>query len=99
MTHGSRGKEALEDVMTGEGPMLAKHGAAEKDGIVQVPLIWACRSWPLESCVRLPTPVSFLHVFVKLGPLLNKMEFSSRSFLGYLGDVVVCLSHLIVCAN
>jgi hypothetical protein len=33
MTHGSRGKVALEDDMTGEGPTLVKHRAAEKDGM------------------------------------------------------------------
>jgi hypothetical protein len=41
MTHGSRGKVALENDITGEGPTLAKHRAAEKDGIVQAPLIRA----------------------------------------------------------
>jgi len=39
MTHGSRGKAVLEDDMMGEGPTLAKHRAAEKDGIVQASLI------------------------------------------------------------
>jgi hypothetical protein len=52
MTHGSGGKAVLEDDMTGEGPTLAKHRAAEKDGIVQAPLIRARRSRPSESCVR-----------------------------------------------
>jgi hypothetical protein len=33
MTHGNRGKVAPEDDITGEGPTLVKHRAAEKDGI------------------------------------------------------------------
>jgi hypothetical protein len=41
MTHGSRRKVVLEDDMMGEGPTQAKHRAAEKDGIVQAPLIRA----------------------------------------------------------
>jgi hypothetical protein len=56
MTHGSRRKVVLEDDMTGEGPTQAKHRAAEKDGIVQAPLIRALRSRPSESCVPIPDP-------------------------------------------
>jgi len=33
MTRDSGGEAVLEDVMTGEGPTLAKHGVAENDGI------------------------------------------------------------------
>jgi hypothetical protein len=39
--------------------MLAKHGAAEKGGVVQVPLIQARRSRSSESCIldsRPPPP-------------------------------------------
>jgi hypothetical protein len=50
MTHGNRGKVALEDDITGEGPTLVKPRAAEKDGIVRAPLIRALRSRPLGSC-------------------------------------------------
>jgi hypothetical protein len=50
MTHGTRGKVVLEDDMTGEGPTLAKHRAAEKDGIARAPLIWALRSRSSKSC-------------------------------------------------
>jgi hypothetical protein len=35
------GEVVLEDDMMGEGPTLAKHREAEKDRIVQAPLIWA----------------------------------------------------------
>jgi hypothetical protein len=41
VTHGSRGKVGLEDDKMGEGPMLAKHRATGKDGVVQAPLIRA----------------------------------------------------------
>jgi hypothetical protein len=33
VTHGSRRKVVLEDDKMGEGPTLAKHRAAEKDGV------------------------------------------------------------------
>jgi hypothetical protein len=46
------GKAVLEDDMMGEGPTLAKHRAAEKEGIVQATLIRARRSQPLKSCIR-----------------------------------------------
>jgi hypothetical protein len=41
VTHGSRRKVVLEDDKTGEGTTLDKHRAAEKDGVVQAPLIRA----------------------------------------------------------
>jgi hypothetical protein len=41
MTHDNKGKVALENDITGEGTTLAKQEAAEKDGIVQAPLIRA----------------------------------------------------------
>jgi hypothetical protein len=50
MTHGNRGEAAQEDDITGEGPTLVKHRAAEKDGIARAPLIRALRSRPLGSC-------------------------------------------------
>jgi hypothetical protein len=50
MTHGSRGKEVLEDDMMGERPMMTKNRAAENDGIARAPLIQALRSRSSESC-------------------------------------------------
>jgi hypothetical protein len=47
-----RGKGVMEDDMIGKGPTLDKYKAAEKDEVVQVPLIRACRSRPSESCVH-----------------------------------------------
>jgi hypothetical protein len=41
MTHGSRGKVALENDIMREGSTLAKHRAAEKEGIFQASLIRA----------------------------------------------------------
>jgi hypothetical protein len=39
-----QGKGGPEDDKAGEWPTLAKHGAAEKGGVVQATLIWARRS-------------------------------------------------------
>jgi hypothetical protein len=39
MTHGNRGRVALEDGIMGKGPTLVKHRAVEEDGITRVPLI------------------------------------------------------------
>jgi hypothetical protein len=50
MTHGNRGKVAPKDDITGEGPTLVKHRAAEEDGIMRAPLIRALRSRLLGSC-------------------------------------------------
>jgi hypothetical protein len=36
----------------GEGPTLAKHRAAKKDGVAGAPLIRALRYWPSESCIH-----------------------------------------------
>jgi hypothetical protein len=50
MTHGNRGEAAQEDDITGKGPTLVKHRAAEKGEIARAPLIRALRSRPLGSC-------------------------------------------------
>jgi hypothetical protein len=46
-----QGKGGREDDMTGGGPTLVKHRAAEKGGAARASLIWAPRSWPSESCI------------------------------------------------
>jgi hypothetical protein len=46
-----QGTGGKEDDKAGEWPTLAKHGAAEKGGVVQAPLIWARRSRPSERCI------------------------------------------------
>jgi hypothetical protein len=46
-----QGKGGREDEMTGGGPTLVRHWAAEKGGAAWAPLIWVPRSWPSESCI------------------------------------------------
>jgi hypothetical protein len=51
-----QGKGGREDEMTGGGPTLVKHRAAEKGGAARASLIWAPRSWPSGSCIWIPDP-------------------------------------------
>jgi hypothetical protein len=45
-----QGKGGRKNEMTGGGPTLVKHRAAERSGTTRAPLIWALRSWPSGSC-------------------------------------------------
>jgi hypothetical protein len=74
MTHGSRGKVAPEDDITGEGPTLVKHRAAEEDGITRASLIRALGSRPLGSCASDSGPPPPWLKGRKAGGVRNSLE-------------------------
>jgi hypothetical protein len=51
-----QGKGGQKDDKAGGGPMRVKDRAAEKVGAMSEPLIWAPRSWPLETAPTIPDP-------------------------------------------
>jgi hypothetical protein len=46
--------------VTGGGPTMAKHRAAERSGTARAPLIRALRSWPSEAALMIPDPPPWL---------------------------------------
>jgi hypothetical protein len=44
-----QGKGERKNEMTGGGPTLVKHRAAERGGAARASLIWVLRSWPSGS--------------------------------------------------